>query len=85
MSFPPPGDLPDQGIEPMSPVSLALQVDSLPTEPFGSYDNSVFTFFLKNQHTVFHSGYTILIPPIARVPTIGVRVHLLFPVFFFFF
>ena len=70
----------------MSPVSLALQVDSLPTEPFGSYGNSMFTFFfLKNQHTVFHSGYTILIPPIARVPTIGVRVHLLFPVFFFFF
>ena len=29
---PPPGDLPDPGIEPMSP---ALQVDSLPTEPPG--------------------------------------------------
>ena len=30
------GDLPDPGIEPMSPVSPALQADSLPTEPPGS-------------------------------------------------
>ena len=29
LSFPSPGDLPDPGIEPMSP---ALQADSLPTE-----------------------------------------------------
>ena len=63
LSFPLPGDLPEQGMEPTPPVSLALQVDSLPTEPFGSYGNSMLTFFfsfLKNQHTVFHSGYTIL-------------------------
>ena len=35
---PPPGDLPNSGIEPASPVSLvspALQVDYLPTEPPG--------------------------------------------------
>ena len=30
--FPSPGDLPDPGIE---PSSLALQVDSLPSEPLG--------------------------------------------------
>ena len=30
---PPPGDLPDPGIEPSSPVSPALQADSLPSEP----------------------------------------------------
>ena len=30
-----PGDLPDPGIEPMSPVSPALQADSLPAEPSG--------------------------------------------------
>ena len=29
----PPGDLPDPGIKPMSPVSPALQADSLPLEP----------------------------------------------------
>ena len=28
---PPPGDLPDPGIKPMSPVSPALQADSLPS------------------------------------------------------
>ena len=32
---PSPGDLPDPGIEPASLVSLALQIDSLPTEPPG--------------------------------------------------
>ena len=30
LPFPPPGDLPDPGIEPLSPVSPALQVNSLP-------------------------------------------------------
>ena len=33
LPFPPPGDLPDPGTEPESPVSPALQVDSLPAEP----------------------------------------------------
>ena len=32
LPLPPPGDLPDPGIEPGSP---ALQVDSLPSEPLG--------------------------------------------------
>ena len=30
LPFPPPGDLPDPGIEPLSPESPVLQVDSLP-------------------------------------------------------
>ena len=30
---PPPGDLPDPGIEPTSPESHALHVESLPAEP----------------------------------------------------
>ena len=33
--IPTPGDLPDPGIELMSPVSPAMQTDSLPTEPSG--------------------------------------------------
>ena len=33
LSFSSPGDLPDPGMEPMFPVSPALQADSLPTEP----------------------------------------------------
>ena len=35
LTFLPPGDLSDPGLEPMPPASLALQVDSLPTEPPG--------------------------------------------------
>ena len=35
LPFPTLGDLPDPGIEPVSPVSPALQADSLPTEPSG--------------------------------------------------
>ena len=33
LPFPPSEDLPDPGIEPASPMSPALQADSLPTEP----------------------------------------------------
>ena len=35
LPFPSPGDLPHLGIEPPSPVSPALQADSLPAEPSG--------------------------------------------------
>ena len=35
LPFPPPGDLPDPGIEPASPVSLALAAGFLITEPPG--------------------------------------------------
>ena len=35
LSFPSPGELPDPGIEPRSPVS---QADSLPTEPPGKWE-----------------------------------------------
>ena len=35
LPFPDPGDLPDLGIEPTSPVSLELQVDSLHPETSG--------------------------------------------------
>ena len=33
LPFPSAGDLPDPGIEPVSPVSPALQADSLPAQP----------------------------------------------------
>ena len=35
LPFPPPGDLPKPVIKPMSPVSPALQADSLPAELLG--------------------------------------------------
>ena len=33
LPFPPPGDFPNPGVEPVSPVSPALQADYLPAEP----------------------------------------------------
>ena len=36
LPFPPPGDLPNPGIEPMSPASLHWQVYSLPLSHLGS-------------------------------------------------
>ena len=39
LSFAFPGDLPYQGIKPMSPLSPALQADSLPAESLGSPDH----------------------------------------------
>ena len=48
LSFPPPGDLPDPGIEPVSPMSPTLQADFLPAEPLGKpwtyTKNSISTF-----------------------------------------
>ena len=35
LPFPPPGNLPNPGIKLVSPVSPALQVDSLPAKPSG--------------------------------------------------
>ena len=35
LPFSPPGDLPDPGIKPASPVSPALQADSLAAQPMG--------------------------------------------------
>ena len=35
LPFPPPGDLPDPGTKPASPVSPALQVDFLPLSHLG--------------------------------------------------
>ena len=40
LSCPPPGDLPDPGIEPASPVSLAWQVDLYPLSYWGSHFKS---------------------------------------------
>ena len=39
LSFPPPGDLPYPEIEPASPVSPELQMDSLPSEPYSLQQN----------------------------------------------
>ena len=43
LPFSSPGDRPDPGIKPMSPVSPALQANSLPTEPLGKSPNNILT------------------------------------------
>ena len=54
---PPPGDLPDPGIKPTSPVAPALQVDSLPLCHWGSPDLTYMYFQIRVLHLqikVFH-------------------------------
>ena len=41
LPFPPPGDLPDPGIKLTSPMSPALQTNSLPIEPSGKLYSAV--------------------------------------------
>ena len=49
LSFPPPGNLPDPGIEPTSLVSPALQVDSLPLSHLVSLQNKIITIITKRK------------------------------------
>ena len=52
---PPPGDLPNPGSEHHVFLSLALQVDSLPTEPLGSPgDIFIAHLFLLQRHVYSH-------------------------------
>ena len=44
LSFPSPGDIPHPGVKHESPVSPALQLDSLPSEPS---EKVVFLFFVS--------------------------------------
>ena len=46
LPYPPPGDLPNPGTEPMSPASPAVQADSLPTEPLGKPHASLMLLLL---------------------------------------
>ena len=55
----PPGDLPNPEIEPVSPVSPALQADSLPTEQ-ALAQNSFTHIIVSNQYTGMGFFYTYL-------------------------
>ena len=46
LPFPSPGDLPNPGIEPRSPVSSVLRADSLPAEPLHQTLSSPCLLFL---------------------------------------
>ena len=56
---PPPGDLPNPAIEPVSPVSSALQVDSLLLSHQGSPKAELWLqqkLFLEGNHSIIHSS-----------------------------
>ena len=53
---PPPRDLPNPGIELESPVSLALQADSLPTEPSGKPHKRILLSHKKVQNNAIWSN-----------------------------
>ena len=67
------GNLPDSGREPLSPVTPALQVDSLPLSPWGSptwsyrnictnthgYENKVVCFYVVYNNTKWHPHLSI--------------------------
>ena len=52
LPFPPPGDLPDPGMKPLSPVSSALQADSLPFSHWGSPKTEILCE--KYKHRITH-------------------------------
>ena len=56
VAVPPPGDLPDPEIKPLSPVSPALQVDSLPV----SHQESPFATILANKIAMPQKKYIMM-------------------------
>ena len=56
LSCPPPGDLPDPGIEPLSPASPTLQTDSLSTEPPGK---EIHTHTHTHTHTLIADYFAV--------------------------
>ena len=59
LPFPSPGDLPDPGIEPRSPL---LQVDTLPSEPPGMLRKTGLKYFLINDKMAKGKSRHILSP-----------------------
>ena len=57
-----PGDVPYLGIKPISPVSPALQADSLPTEPSGNPQegHSQYSILSVNQILTSHPNFFFL-------------------------
>ena len=71
LPFPSPGDLPAPRIEPASPVSPVLQVDSLPTEPSGKPLASLVTLQMLTHHrwleaTILTEQFCTLLPRIVQ-------------------
>ena len=60
LPFLPPRDLPDPGIEPVSPVFPALQVNSLSTEPLGKPILVYYYRISKQREFTFLEGYILI-------------------------
>ena len=66
--FPPPGNLPDPGIEPLSPSSPELQADSLPAEKSGKPHG---TWAQTQSSLKLGMGFQgVCLPSQARVPSL---------------
>ena len=80
---PPPGDLPGPGTEPTSPVSSALQADSLPLSPQGSPVRIITQTEISQPRVSLFSSclQSPLFPPWSHsIPTLS---SILFPLSFF--
>ena len=67
LSFPPPGHLPDPGIEPVSPVSTALQEYSLLLEPLGKPGASHTWYILSYGAGQRHGAAVLVSQVITRI------------------
>ena len=67
LSFSPPGDLPDPGIETTSLMSPALQADSFPLEPLGKRkllprDNYYSFLFIFATYSIICGWFYVILP-----------------------
>ena len=69
LPFPLPGDLPHSGMEPVSPVSPALQADSLPSEPLGKPRHCLSLFQLSKKFVIIW----LLIPTFPNVSQLSLQ------------
>ena len=67
---PPPGDLPDPGIEPASLRSPALGADSLPLASLGKFTISQSLLKLMSIESMMPSNHLILCRPLLLLPSI---------------
>ena len=86
LPFPPPGDLPNPGIKPASPVSPALQADSLPLSQRGSsawclwrVNYSWYVFTVKNNSLLL---FCFFISPGHRAGHCKILCNVLFLTYF---
>ena len=77
MPFPPPGELLNPGIKPTSPVSLALQADSLPAELPGKThhvnNHGHITHSLEKENKMYKNGTVLIFIFLIYIPHMGTK------------